>query len=204
LYLVTYATILASIGWSVWSSFATQLPTDSLGLLSSKQCGVWSLKAGAGEAARADDALIQSRKERRAGEYARACYGNRSANSPTQCSLFSNQTIGYHSKRISCPFIKKSMCAGNTLDDAMQYWTDPVDASVIGVNVDQRPKFKHTTICVPLNIDEGFVRKITPADPNDYDVYEYYLGPAGGGQVNYTFRTEGDPFDTNIAAYSVR
>ncbi|KIW23064.1 uncharacterized protein PV07_11296 [Cladophialophora immunda] len=200
---LTVTIILASIGWSVWGSFATQLPTDSVGILSSKYCGVWSLKAGAGEAARADDALIRSRKERRAGDYARACYGNRSVNSPSQCSLFSNQTIGYHSKRIPCPFVKKSMCAGNGLDDAIRFWTDPVDASIIGVNVDQRPKFKHTTICAPLNIDQGFVRKVTPADPQDDDIYQYYLGPVDGGQANFTFRTVGDPFYTRIPAYSV-
>lgn len=201
---LTFVIILGSIGWSVWSSFATQLPTDSLGILSSKHCGMWSLEAGAGEAARADDALIRSRKERRAGEYARACYGNRSVNSPAQCSSFGNQTIRYHSKRIPCPFVEKSMCAGNGFDDAVLFWTDPVDASIVGVNVDRRPKFKHTTICAPLNIDQGFVRKVTPADANNDDIYEYYLGPVDGGEVNFTFRTEGDPFDTRIPVYSVR
>lgn len=96
------------------------------------------------------------------------------------------------------------MCAGDGLEDAVRFWTDEVDASVIGVNVAERPKFKRTTICVPLNIDQGFARKVSPVGTNDDDKYEYYLGSTDGTEIDFTFVTDGDPFDTNIPAYSVR
>lgn len=198
--------IIASVGWAVASSFAAQLPADTLGLLDSNFCGSWSLMPDLGESVRADDALRRSEKERRAGEYARACYGSRSVASPDQCTFFSTQSIDYKTSKVGCPFKDKSVCAGGNAPIARRFTTDLVDARQIGINTANATKFNRTSICVPLNLDQGYVMEIPP-DKYHYDYrYEYHLGARNGSNFysNYTFRTSGDPFNTELPAYSVK
>ena len=198
--------IVVSIGWAVASSFATDIPADSQGLPSSEHCGSWSLKSGTGETAEADDALTRAEKEKRAGEYGRACYGYRSLTSPDKCSFFGTQSVAYDVSSVDCPFRDKSFCAGDGINIARRFTTGLVDASLIGINVARPPKYNRTTICVPLNIDQGFVEEIPP-DEFHYDYrYEYHLGStnSSGYISNYTFRTEGDPFNYRVPSYSMR
>lgn len=203
---VSLIAIIASVGWAVASSFATQLPADTLGLLDSKFCGSWSLMPGLGEPVKADDALYRSEKERRAGEYARACYGSRSAASPDQCTFFGTQSINYKTTKVGCPFRDKTICAGGNAPIARRFTTDLVDARQIGINAPNAPKFNRTSICVPLNLDHGYVMEIPP-DKYHYDYrHEYHLGARNSSHFysNYTYRTSGDPFNTGLPAYSVK
>ena len=192
---VSLIAIIASIGWAVASSFAAQLPADSLGLLDSKFCGSWNLMPDLGESVKADDALHRSQKERRAGEYARACYDSRSAASPDQCTFFGTQSIDYKTSKVGCPFKDKTICAGGNAPIARRFTTDLVDARHIGINAANPPKFNRTSICVPLNLNHGYVMEIPP-DKYHYDYrYEYHLGARNSSNFysNYTFQTAGDP-----------
>ncbi|KIW65559.1 hypothetical protein, variant [Phialophora macrospora] len=202
---LSFCTLTGVIGWAVVSSFTTQIPASSLGLVSSTQCGSWSLRRGVDESALADDALLQSAKERRAGEYEHACYGAQSATSSEECSFFRTQAIPSTVTRTDCPFKNQSLCAGRGLQIATRFTTGRVDASVLGLNVANPPKFNRTTICVPLNMDQGFVKEIAPDKYHSDYRYEYHFGSRNDGRHtwNYTFRTAGDPFNYRVAAYSV-
>lgn len=198
--------IAISLAYSVAGSFSTTIPVESSGLSASKHCGSWSLRKDAGKEAEDDDDLIQAQKEMRAAQYGRDCYGHRSVTSPDRCTFFESQTITYNVQTgQECPFKDKHFCAGGGYT-AARFTTGLVDASVLGINTGKPPKFNRTTICVPLDLDQGFVKEIPP-DPHHHDYqYEYHLGPVNDSDYhsNYTFRMFGDPFKWDVPAYSVR
>jgi len=198
--------IAISLAYLVAGSFSTTMPVELLGLSASKHCGSWSLRKDAGKEAEDDDDLLQAQKEMRAGQYGRDCYGHRSVTSPDRCAFFESQTISYNVQiGQECPFKDKNFCAGGGYT-AARFTTGLVDASVLGINTGKPPKFNRTTICVPLYLDQGFVKEIPPG-PHYHDYqYEYYLGPVNDSDYhsNYTFRMFGDPFKWDVPAYSVR
>jgi len=199
--------ILAYLAFAAAGSFATTMPADSLGLSASKHCGSWSLDfKNAGNELKDNDDLLQVQKEMRAGQYGRDCYGHRSVPSPAQCAFFDNQTISYEVlKGQDCPFTDRDICAGGGYT-AVRFSTGLVEASVLGINSPKAPKFNRTTVCVPLELKNEFVKEIPPdIQHRDYR-YEYYFGPVKDSEYssNYTFRTFGDPFTWDIPAYSVR
>jgi hypothetical protein len=198
--------IAVFIAYSVAGSFSTTIPVESSGLSASKHCGSWSLRKDAGKEAEDDDDLLQAQKEMRAAQYGRDCYGRRSITSPDRCAFFESQTISYNVQiGQECPFRDKHFCAGGGYT-AARFTTGLVDASVLGINTDKPPKFNRTTICVPLYLDQGFVKEIPPGHHNHDYQYEYHLGPVSDSEYhsNYTFRTFGDPFKWDVPAYSVR
>ena len=192
--------------WVIAASFSATTRADSSGLSASKYCGSWSLKRNPGKQAMDNDDLLQAQKERRAGQYGRNCYGQRWVTSPDQCKLFDSQTIGYDvSFDWECPFQNKNFCHGGKFS-AVRFSTGLKDASVLGINTAKPPKFNRTTVCVPLDLDQGFVREIPP-DVHHHDYrYEYDLGPLNGSEhsSNYTYRTLGNPFKWDVPAYSMR
>lgn len=204
--ILSFISLIVFTGWAVFNSVATDNPEGFLALASSKHCGSWALRRGVDERALADDALVQAAKERRAGEYEHACYGNQKATSSDECSFFAAQTIPSTVTHVDCPFRNQSLCAGGGLQLATRFTTGRLDASLLGLNVARPPKFNRTTICVPLNLDQGFVTEIEPDKHHRDYRYEYHLGPrhAGSSTSNYTFRTAGDPFNYRVSAYSVR
>jgi hypothetical protein len=204
--ILSLALIVIFIAYSVGGSFSIMIPVESSCLSASKHCGSWSLRKDAGKEAEDDDDLLQAQKEMRAAQYGRDCYGHRSITSPDRCTFFESQTISYNVQiGQECPFKDTHFCAGGGYT-AARFTTGLVDASVLGINTDKPPKFNRTTICVPLYLDQGFVKEIPPdSHHHDYQ-YEYHLGPVNDSDYhsNYTFRTFGDPFKWDVPAYSVR
>jgi hypothetical protein len=153
------------------------------------------------------DDLLQAQKETRSGQYARDCYGQRSVTNPDHCNFFNSQAILYDDILLEqeCPFEYFSLCAGGGYT-AVRFSTGLVEASKIGINSPNPPKFNRTTICVPLNMEQGFIKEIPPDKQHRDYQYEYDLGPVGNSeyQSNHTFHMFGDPFEWAVPAYSVR
>lgn len=198
--------LVLSMAFAVAGSFSSTIPADSLGLSASVDCGSWSLRTDAGKEAEDSDDLLQAQKEMRAGQYGKDCYGHRPVTNPDRCTFFNSQSIPY-SVQVGreCPFKDKNFCASGGYT-AARFTTGLVDANVLGINSRRTPKFNRTSICVPLNIDQGFVRELAPdTEHRDYQ-YEYYLGQVedSGYHSDYTYRMFGDPFQWDVPAYSIR
>jgi hypothetical protein len=204
--LISLLLILAVVGYSIAGSFATAIPADSLGLSAGKICSWWELKKGSRREAMDNDDLVQARKERRAAQYARDCYGNHAIANLEQCKFFATPTIPYEVEpNQACPFRDNKLCPGRG-DIAVKFTTGRIEASVLGINSPRPPKFSRTTICVPVDVNRGFVHQIPPDNTYSEDRYRYYLGPKNGSSqsYDYTYEMFGDPFKWDVAAYSVR
>ena len=157
--------VVFGIAYIVAGTFVTTIPTDQAALSGSMKCGVWGLVGKAQGEAQNKDALIQGQKETRAGQYARDCYGPQPAASLGQCSIFMKPYVpAFREKRkLECPFLDESYCAGDGFT-AAKFTTDLADAASIGINAKRPPKFNRTTICVPLNLRQGFVERTEQPD----------------------------------------
>nr|OQO18563.1 hypothetical protein B0A51_14522 [Rachicladosporium sp. CCFEE 5018] len=101
----------------------------------------------------------------------------------------------------TCPFEEEKYCEGSE-HSARIFTTGLVDAKSLGINADRTPMLNRTTMCVPLNIDAGFVQK--PPGDSSIGAWEYYLGPKGDhNETEYTFRLFGDPFDFDVRSYTM-
>lgn len=195
--------VVFGIAYIVAGTFVTTIPTDQAALSGSMKCGVWGLVGKAQGEAQNKDALIQGQKETRAGQYARDCYGPQPAASLGQCSIFMKPYVPAfrEERKLECPFIDESYCAGDRFT-AAKFTTDLADAASIGINAKRPPKFNRTTICVPLNLRQGFVERTSSRIGH----WAYNLGPVHSElfSSNYTFRQFGDPFDTDVRSYTMR
>lgn len=193
--------VICFIGWAIAASYSTAIPATKSGLSGSHPCGVWTLKPDVTDRERDVDDLDQTQKEIRAGQYARDCYGDQSIVRPGRCNFFENQTISYTTDvKQPCPFKDPSFCNGAYT--AVRFSTGLIDAEVLGINSPRVPKFNRTTICVPLNMKRGFIKRVPPDNQFRFD---YFLGSTNGsrGTTDYTFRQFGDPFKWDVPAYSV-
>lgn len=77
-----------------------------------------------------------------------------------------------------------------------------MDARFTGVKAADPPKFNRTMMCVPLNIDQGFVKRTSDQAGH----WGYNLGPVSSDEYtsNYTFRQYGDPFTFDVRSYTTR
>jgi hypothetical protein len=183
------------VAWVIVGVSVVHIQTDSAGLLSSKNCGVWYFDgehAGDDAAARAN--VLARDKEARAGEYVRRCYGpysGTSAVSPsTNCNFFYRPFIPFsNATTFKCPFPDSTVCAAGT--PAISFDTGYVDAGEIGVNDGAQYKFRRTTTCVPLSIDEPYVRSELR---NGTQTFYYQYGEIVDGDFgrNYTTSTSGN------------
>lgn len=199
-----------SIAWLLAGSFSTTVPVDESALSAARTCGMWSLRDNIGRESESRDDLFQAQKEARAGQYGKECYVDASVLSPDHCNFFDTQSIPSHVHfNQKCPFQDSSFCTGNytaaVFTTGLEGSDGFVDASTLGLNSPLRPKFRKTTTCVPLNMRQGFIRKLLPDSVHvDYQ-FEYYLGPvndsASGFSANYTFKMFGDPYRWEIPAY---
>lgn len=141
--------IVCFIAYSVAGVFSTEVPEDKSRLLASKDCGSWSLSDDADAQEQDLDDLYQAQKEARASDYARACYGAQSVASPDHCTFFYSQNITYSVKHDQpCPFHDPKICVRPF--SAATFTTGLVDATYIGINVENAPKFRRSTTCAPL------------------------------------------------------
>ena len=195
--------IIFGIAWQIAGTFVTILPTGKVALSGSQKCGLWGLRDNALPGAQDEDALLQGQRETRAGQYARNCYGPQSATSLDQCLTFSEPYIPTLrvERQQQCPFQNETYCTGHGFS-AVKFTTGLVDARFTGVNAADPPKFNRTMMCVPLNIDQGFVEKTSDQAGH----WGYNLGPVSSDEYtsNYTFRQYGDPFTFDVRSYTVR
>jgi hypothetical protein len=76
------------------------------------------------------------------------------------------------------------------------------DASDLGINVAAAYKLRRMTTCVPLSMEEPYVR--TSVDKNGKKTFWYqHLQPVDGSE-DYVWSTSGDPFEDNVSGYTVR
>jgi hypothetical protein len=195
--------VIFGIAYNVAGTFVTTFPTDEAALSGSKKCGLWGLNDNALPVAQDEDALIQGQKETRAGQYSRDCYGPQSATSLDRCSIFRKPYVPTFKVETEqqCPFVNETYCTGNGFT-AVKFTTDLADATSIGVNAKNAPQFNRTMMCVPLNIYQGFVEKIS-SQPGHWG---YNLGPVSSDEYTstYTFRQYGDPFTFDVRSYTMR
>ena len=198
--------VIGFIGYSVGSSLSATMPAGSSGLSASEHCGPYGLRKDAGAEAQDKDDLLQAKKEGEARQYGRDCYGHSSLAIPDQCNFFVGQAIPYdvHLEQ-ECPFKDINLCPGGGYT-AARFTTGLVDASLLGINAEKAPKFNRTLICVPLDMNQGFIKEIPPDSQHHDYRYEYHLGPVSGSEhhSDYTFRTLGDPFKWDMPGYSMR
>jgi hypothetical protein len=198
--------VIGFIGYSVGSSLSAAMPAGSSGLSASEHCGPYGLRSDAGAEAQDKDDLFQAKKEGEARQYGRDCYGHSSLAIPDHCNFFVGQAIPYdvHLEQ-ECPFKDINLCPGGGYT-AARFTTGLVDASLLGINAEKAPKFNRTLICVPLDMNQGFIKEIPPDSQHHDYRYEYHLGPVSGSEhhSDYTFRTLGDPFKWDMPGYSMR
>lgn len=201
--LVSVAVILLSIAYAVAGAFITSIPSERFALSGSTNCGLWGLRDDANWAAQDEDDLIQGRKELRAGLYARNCYVQRAVAGLDQCKIFAEPRIDISTMTgLECPFVNSTYCSGSSFTTA-RFSTGMMDTKRIGLNFAQRPSINRTTLCVPLNLDAGFVKRLN----NAHGQWGYDLGPVESDvdyKSNYTFEQSGDPFYYDVRAYTMR
>ena len=180
--------------------FSTKITSDKAGLSSSKYCGIWQFNEDAGGEPADRDDWYNYQKEARASQYARTCYNSQDPTEPFSCRIFYNQSIAYTTKtHQSCPFASSELCHDG-LYSAVSFDTGYVDASVIGINSAETPKFRRTTSCSPLNMSEPYV--LRSSSGTNSTAYQYYYGPKDN--ANYTYNTSGQPFEWLVPVYSVK
>lgn len=201
----SFILILICISLNVAGMFVTKIPAKEAALSGSKRCGYWGLIDDANAAAVDADTLLQGEKQTIAGQYARDCYGPRSATSTNHCSMFREQAIDITDIEMhqQCPFVNDTYCPGTGFT-AVKFTTGLVDAKTIGVNVEKAPKLNRTMMCVPLDIKAGFVEDLN--EGNETGQYGYRLGSVGSVEntSNFTFRTWGDTFEYDVRSYTMR
>lgn len=201
---VSILPLLFGTGYIIAGSFVTKYPDGEAALSNSRTCGAWGLVNGANPTAQNEDALYQGELETRVGQYARDCYGQQSPASLTQCLLFKQQKIAStrHTGE-QCPFENNTYCWGDGYA-AAKFTTDLVDSKHIGINANNAPKFNRTTICVPLDLDAGFVEDL--GEGVRKGEWGYRLGPVSSDEYTseYTFRQYGDPFTYDVRSYTMR
>jgi hypothetical protein len=192
---------LAAISYAVAGGAVGEIPANTLGRTNTLKsaCGPWDLKPDFDRRVRDYDKKYRAGKEVRAANYGRDCYGSHSVYTPGRCDFFEASQIEYTVEPIHCPFDctkDRCICARGRFETARRLSTGSFSAEKLGLNGKNLPFIRRTSTFVPLDIDYGFVVEVGKW------VYEYYLGPVNGR--NYTFDTWGDPFNWDIAAYSVR
>jgi len=183
--------------------FSAKTGSKGSSLWYSEHCGIWrfplSNRSGDAASTRAD--VYNRGKETRAAEYAKYCYGQPSTPIPLYCRFFQEQSIPY-TRNFSwdSPFPSDRILVEGV--QPITFDTGLVDASVIGINDEETYKFRRRTTCTPLNTDAPYVIDASVAE----DVaYKYYYGAMNATtRTNYTFLSEGDPFDWLSATYDVR
>ncbi len=190
--------------------YATKTGYKGSFLWHSDQCGVWrfdSSRSGDAAATRAD--VYNRGKEIRAAEYAKYCYdaieSNRDDVSRTMlplCHFFQEQQISYNRTfSWDSPFPSDKLLVEGV--QPVTFDTGLVDATTIGVNYKEAWKFRRRTTCTPLRADHRFVDRTVVRGT---ETYKYYYGVINDtlGYTNYTFTSEGDPFDWLAPTYDVR
>lgn len=199
-------------GWiarTVAGYFSARVASDRAAIWASNNCGIWgfdSENAGDEAAARAD--VYDREKEQRSGEYAQSCYGNSTMLHSIGCEFFYQPKIPY--KRIltdpfQCPF-NQSICIPGV--PSVAFDTGIVDSSILGINAKSTYKFRRSARCAPLRSEYPYVQKRTEKGLTTYhyhfgklvDVYENPPETIS----NYTYSTEGNPFDQLAPVYSLR
>lgn len=203
-------TAAVSFLYAVAGGAVGEIPTNTLARINTpgSDCGPWDLKKNADRRVRDFDNLLLAKKESRAANYGRDCYASHSVYTPGRCDFFETSEIEYKVERVDCPFpcsANRCICANGRFETAIQLSTGYFSAAKLGLNGEDLPFIKRTSTFVPLNIDHGFVSKSGSRREGDLK-FEYHLGSinTSEGSRNYTFDMYGDPFDWDIAAYSVR
>lgn len=198
---VSLLLVLLGTGYIIAGTLVTEPQDGEAALSAAKVCGAWGLSDDANPIAQDEDALIQGEMEKRASQYARNCYGSQSATSLTQCLVFRKDRIKstLHTGR-QCPFKNSTYCWGDGYT-AVKFTTGLADSNIVGLNADPAPKINRTTVCVPLDVDAGFVEKL-----GYLGEWGYKLGPVHSDEYSsdYTFRQFGDPFTYDVRSYTMR
>jgi len=167
-------------------------------------CGIWEFPSDStsDEAATRSDVVLRL-KEARAGEYAKYCYEPLSSNQPlpVYCNFFAQKNISFEeSHPWECPFPNKTACIGS---QAVTFDTGKLDASYLGINMENPYQFRRNATCVPLNVNEPYVQS---EDHNGTQVFKYYYGKWNDADddTEPLFDTTGDPFGWNVPTYDVR
>jgi hypothetical protein len=168
-------------------------------------CGVWefpSENTTAEEATRAD--VVLRHKEARAGEYAKYCYEpwSRSQPLPVYCDFFAHRNIPFEETRsYGCPFPNSSICAGSQV---VRFDTGKQPASILGINQAKPYVFRKTATCVPLSVEEPYVRETETTDGNKLFKYYYGREVASDDPEEPLFDTSGSPFYWTVPTYDAR
>jgi hypothetical protein len=173
-------------------------PSDgSTALWSSDFCGIWDVADTLDNTSAIRRTSLDLQKEIRAGEYAESCYGRSDAFTSMRCGSFYSPRIKMHrSDPITCDAFDESIrMDGQT---SVEFDTGPVSSGDIGVDSWHPYKFRRKTCCMPLKQD-GFIRN---ESVNGVDTYYYYYASQKG--TNYTYSTQGDPFQSGVGGYEVK
>ncbi|KAF2739353.1 hypothetical protein EJ04DRAFT_572940 [Polyplosphaeria fusca] len=192
---------LASLGVIVGGIYSAELRTTGPAKLASQECGLWLFdRDQAGDEAATRAGIIDLGKETRAAEYAANCYGELSAFDAARCDFFYNRRLSFSSPHYTndCPFANQ-ICRQN---QTVAFDTAITDANKIGINSKIAPKFRRNTKCTPLSMEYPYIQNKTE---NGTTTYYYYYGekPGKDSGTNFTYVTEGDPWDRLAPVYDV-
>jgi hypothetical protein len=205
LYLAAFTGVASflSIGMVIAGVYSARISTSGPTILLSQKCGVWRFdetKGGSEGATRAGIHLLK--KEVRAGDYAKNCYGPPNAFEDVQCDFLYRRQLPHPTSpeySYTCPF-KGDVCKPKA--QVVTFDTELLDASELGINAKKPPKFRRKTTCVPLNMEFPFIRNTTNNGTTSY-TYHYGQKNHDGIRTEYTYNTTGDPFDRLVPVYDV-
>lgn len=208
IFFVFYAQIIAS------AILTDKMVTDRVGLLASKECGLYEYdneRWGEEEAARADILMVE--RERRAAAYAQECYdyGTNKKGKAMTCDFFYNSTIGFDIKEATCPFDKKEVCFDRSQPgSAVTFDTGFKDSSLLGINANPTHLFRRTSTCAALSSEPPYVEHFSNSATDHGYLYEYgsmyntsdtKCESPPQATTDYTMRIVGHPFDWQAPVY---
>lgn len=182
------------------SVYSARVKFDGAAMLKSDYYGLWLFnKISVGEDAATRTRTHDLEKETRTAGYAQNCYGTPDKFDAARCDLLYQQKLEYSDPEwtTDCQFQSEICLMNKTI-----HFKNTVDGSEIGINSPATPKFHRTTNRSALNMEYPFVQNVTE---NGTTNYYYYYGekPDHDPPANYTYKTDGDPFDGPSATYSV-
>jgi hypothetical protein len=199
----TIAFSIFALAIIVGGLYLVRVRTDGPALLHSNQAGLWILAPGQSQEEQTRAMLRRLEKESRAGDYASTCYGTpTTAFDSPRCDLLYQRQLKTKMDRLptsECPF-DQDICAPY---QPVVFETGLIDAGDIGINQKNGPKFRRKTTCAVLNWNSTYIRNET--NSAGQQVFYYYYGgkPTHKPPLEYTYTSNGDPFDRTSPVYDV-
>ncbi|KAF2028253.1 hypothetical protein EK21DRAFT_114027 [Setomelanomma holmii] len=179
--------------------FAAKVSVDGPALLASGRCGLWLYDGDSRSEAATRNRLLDLEKEERAAQFAEDCY-RLNDTVASICKVLYRPTLPLEDAKYTnvCPF-HNDICR---INQTVTFTTPFIDAKDLGFNFPSSPKFRRNTSCTALSMNYPFVQNSTV---NGTTTFTYHYGSRNDGDQNidYTYKTVGNPWDRDAPVYDM-